>query len=93
MLIEEKEYSFATHPIRFSERDGVTVDDCFQAQEDQSEPGGDLCVRLFEFAGNVPASFAERFPRLMVCAVAVAVLLAAMTAEIDCLRGSGYYWP
>ena len=39
-----------------------------------------------------PPSFAERFPRLMFVAVAAAILLATVTAEIDCLRGSGYFW-
>ena len=38
------------------------------------------------------ATLAERFPRLMVCAVALSLLLLAVTAEVDCLRGSGYFW-
>ena len=39
-----------------------------------------------------PASFAERFPRLTIVVVAAGILLATLTAEIDCLRGSGYFW-
>ena len=40
-----------------------------------------------------PLSLAEQFPRLLIFAVAASILLAAITAEIDCLRGAGYYWP
>jgi hypothetical protein len=39
-----------------------------------------------------PASFAERFPRLTILAVAATILLATLTAEIECLRNSGYFW-
>jgi len=48
--------------------------------------------RLFEFAANAPATLAERHPHLTVFAISVAVLLTAITAEIDCLTGSGYFW-
>jgi hypothetical protein len=44
------------------------------------------------FSQIAPASFAERFPRLTFVVVAAAILLATATAEIDCLRGSGYFW-
>lgn len=47
---------------------------------------------LFSLVRSAPVTFAERFPHLMVGVVAVGVLLAALTAEIECLRGSGYYW-
>ena len=53
----------------------------------------DLVGPLFEFAGNIPATFAERFPRLMVFAVAAALILTAIAVEVECLRGAGYYWP
>ena len=49
-------------------------------------------IRLFEFAASAPATLAERFPHLTVLAISAAVLLAALTAEIECLRGSGYFW-
>ena len=48
--------------------------------------------RLFEFAANAPVTLAERHPHLTVFAISVAVLLTAITAEIDCLTGSGYFW-
>lgn len=35
----------------------------------------------------------ERFPRLTFVAIAVALLLTAITAEFDYLRGAGYFWP
>lgn len=45
------------------------------------------------FERSLPVSFAERFPRFVFCTVAFSILVAAITAEIDCLRGAGYYWP
>lgn len=57
----------------------------------KQESNEDVPRRLFE--QNLPASFAEQFPRLVFCTVAFSILLAAITAEIDCLRGAGYYWP
>jgi hypothetical protein len=47
--------------------------------------------RLFE--QNLPVSLAEQFPRIVFGTIALSILLAAITAEIDCLRGAGYYWP
>lgn len=47
---------------------------------------------LFEFAANAPATFAERHPRVAVLAISAAVLLSAIAVEIECLRGSGYFW-
>ena len=60
-----------------------------QRTEDRAEWCGGP---LFEFAGNAPVTFAERFPRLMVSAVAIAFVMAAIALEIDCLRAAGYYW-
>ena len=62
----------------------------------QLRSGNDLnhsnTMMLFHQVQNSPASWAERFPRLTFCAVAFAILLTALTAEIEFLRGSGYYW-
>ena len=35
----------------------------------------------------------ERFPRLTLFAIALALLVSALTAEFDYLRSAGYYWP
>jgi hypothetical protein len=48
--------------------------------------------RLFEFAASAPVTLAERHPRLTVLAISAAVLSAAIAVEIECLRGSGYFW-
>ena len=93
MLTDEKEQISATLTIRIAERQSAGKEELLQYQEDEVDhESAAVCGPLFELVRNAPATFAERFPRLMVTAVAVAVLLAALTAEIDCLRGSGYYW-
>ena len=51
-----------------------------------------LC-RVFERVQQTQVSLPERFPRLTVLAIAVVLLASALTAEFDCLRGAGYYWP
>jgi len=93
MLTKERESVRATLSIRVVEASGTSEDGLFQARHNGADDSAELCGRLFEFAGNAPATFAERFPRLMVCAVAVALIMATVTAEIECLRGAGYYWP
>ena len=93
MLTKEKEYLSATVSIRIIEPKGASEDGLSQAQQNGADDSAELCGCLFEFAGNAPATLAERFPRLTVCAVAVALTLATITAEIECLRGAGYYWP
>lgn len=45
---------------------------------------------LFAYAQH--RSFAERFPRLTIFGIACVLLGVALIAEIDCLRGSGYFW-
>jgi hypothetical protein len=49
--------------------------------------------RLFEYAEDSYTPFPERFPRLTFLAIAVALLASTLTAEFECLRGAGYYWP
>jgi len=92
MLTEEKQSIHATVSIRVVEPRDAGEHRLFQAQQNGAEDSKELCGRLFEFAGNAPATFAERFPRLMVCAVAVAFIMTAIAVEIECLRGAGYYW-
>jgi hypothetical protein len=48
--------------------------------------------RLFEQTQQTPLLLAERFPRLTFFAIALAILLSALTTEIDYLRGAGYHW-
>ena len=90
MLTEEKKYIDATVSIRIAEPSSTNT----QPRLNGFEPGQTAPVfkSLFEFAANSPATYAERFPRLMVCAVAASVILTAITAEIECLHAMGYYW-
>lgn len=93
MLTKEKEFVRATLSIRVVEPKSASEDGFFQARHSGAGETAELCGGLFEFAGNAPATFAERFPRLMVGAVAVALIMATIGVEIECLRGAGYYWP
>lgn len=57
------------------------------------EAGRPQSFHLFEHAGKTVIPLPERFPRLAFAAIAIAILLSALTAEFDYLRGGGYYWP
>ncbi len=48
--------------------------------------------RLFTNAASANITFTERFPRLTIAVIAIALFAATLTAEIDLLRGAGYYW-
>lgn len=48
---------------------------------------------LFEHADRTPAPLPERFPRLTFLAIAIVLLVTAVTAEFEYLRGAGYFWP
>jgi hypothetical protein len=93
MLSKQTEHICATLSIRVIEPEVASGDGLFQAQQNRENDSAEFCGGLFEFAGNTPATFAERFPRVMVCAVAIAFIMAAIAVEIECLRGAGYYWP
>jgi hypothetical protein len=93
MLNTEKEYIRATVSIRVVEPKSDREYGLSQAQQNSALEGAEFCGSLFEFAQNAPATFAERFPRVTVCAVAIAFIVAAITLEIECLHGAGYYWP
>ena len=92
MLTKERQFVRATLSIRVVEPKVASEDGVIQTQPNGAEESADLGGRLFEFAENAPVTFAERFPRLVVSAVAVALVLATITTEIECLRASGYFW-
>jgi len=46
---------------------------------------------LFEHAAARP-TLSERFPKLTVVAIAVALVAFTVATEIEYLRGAGYYW-
>jgi hypothetical protein len=48
--------------------------------------------RLFECSTSTPITLAERFPRVTVAAIAIAMFAFAAIAEIDFLSGAGYHW-
>jgi hypothetical protein len=94
MLIEEQELSSIKLSIRIDERRLPVGETFLQRHESRAEvdTGADIYSHLHLFEQIAPASFAERYPRLMVGAVAVTILLATVMAEVDCLRGAGYFW-
>ena len=94
MLIEEQERSSIKLSIRIDQGRLPIGETSLQRQQSRAEldTSADLYSHLHLFEQIAPASFAERFPRLMFCAVATAILLATVMAEVDCLRGSGYFW-
>ena len=48
--------------------------------------------RLFANTASGQITFTERFPRLTIAVIAIALFAATLTAEIDFLRGAGYRW-
>jgi len=47
---------------------------------------------LFADAASGGITFSERFPRLTIAVIAIALFAATLTAEIDFLHGAGYHW-
>jgi len=48
--------------------------------------------RLFEHTGKARLTLPERFPRLTVAMIAVALLTVSVTAEIEYLTTAGFFW-
>lgn len=92
MLTKEKQSIRATLSLRVVEPEVASEYGLFQAQPNGADESAEWCGRLFEFAGSAPVTFAERFPRLMVGVVAATFIVAAISVEIECLRGAGFYW-
>jgi hypothetical protein len=76
--------------INACERPPLRPGDCLQGETKTIPPA---LIHLFEHADGAPLPLPERFPRLTFLAVAIALLLTALTAEFDYLRGAGYFWP
>lgn len=65
-----------------------TANDDYTADPVQRE-----AAPLFALSEQFPAPFPERFPRLTFLAISLLLLISALTAEFEYLRGAGYYWP
>jgi hypothetical protein len=46
--------------------------------------------RMFEYSAQT--TLAERFPRLTCFAISFGLLASALITEVECLKGSGYFW-
>lgn len=60
-----------------------------------SEPGSQKMAEVpipRLFAHIARTTLAERFPLLTCFAISFALLASALITEIECLKGSGYFW-
>ncbi|MGO9437840.1 MAG: hypothetical protein ACLPH3_23130 [Terracidiphilus sp.] len=48
--------------------------------------------RLFARTVGSDVAFSERFPRLTIVMIAVALFTISVTAEVELLRHAGYFW-
>lgn len=87
MLIQKNDCECSAQSDRIETFESPEIHAGLRRLEGESHPS----FRLFE--QGIPLSFAEQFPGLFIFAVAASILVAAITAEIECLRGAGYYWP
>jgi hypothetical protein len=72
-------------PERESEQFALMSDERISNEE----PSSGL---LFERTAEASLTLSERFPRLTVAVIALALLGFSITAEIECLSKAGYYW-
>ncbi len=61
------------------------------------EPGSQLDSRLSPppahlFKHVAQATLAERFPLITCFAISFGLLISALITEVECLKGSGYFW-
>ncbi|HTB98153.1 MAG TPA: hypothetical protein VK716_14170 [Terracidiphilus sp.] len=47
---------------------------------------------MFEVATEARAAFTERFPRLTIAMISIALFAVSVTAEMEWLHQAGYYW-
>lgn len=47
---------------------------------------------MFENSGALRITLAERFPRLTIALIALALLAVTLTTEVDLLRCAGFRW-
>lgn len=92
MLIHEQDCERSIVPIRIENFATPDIELSFQRLEVDTTGNGEASTGIRLFEQSAPLSFAEQFPHLLIFAVAASILLAAITAEIDCLRGAGYFW-
>jgi hypothetical protein len=94
MLTEEQDCTYIELSIRVDDCRLPRKDAFLQRLEslDEGDCDADTSCRLFEL-NTAPTSFAERHPRFMIVAATATIFLVTLTAEIDYLRASGYYWP
>jgi hypothetical protein len=84
---------------------GASAPITFQLPDEGSTPDSTISVPQLESTNNpsgedpgfafcnVPRlTFAERFPRLTIALIGLALLVVSVNVEIDCLRGAGFHW-
>lgn len=91
-LIRTSKSSWVAIPVN---REGHGTDGTIYRRDSDSallRNSGPQPGRLFTQTAGSKVAFSERFPRLMIAAIAVGLLAASVTAEIEYLRHAGYIW-
>lgn len=76
--------------VRASTRINVTFPDAPNPKPLLETSGSAPATHMFEHIGR--ATLAERFPLLTCFAISFALLASALITEVECLKGSGYFW-
>lgn len=77
-------------PSRTSTEANLTVPSEANSNLAPEEHSNFQAPRLFEY--NVRTTLAERFPLLTCFAISLGLLASALITEVECLKGSGYFW-
>jgi hypothetical protein len=79
--------------IHINETDDAVDHELINAVDSKQEfSATQTACHLFQYAVQGKLPLADRFPRLTLLAVALALLVSAVAVEIEYLRGAGYYW-
>jgi len=58
----------------------------------QDPATSEAAEKLFVETVSSRPTFTERFPRLTIAMVAMVILAATLTTEVELLRGAGFFW-
>jgi hypothetical protein len=91
-LVRTSKSSWVAVPIN---RSGSSADGTIYSREPEASllrNGAPAPGRLFAQSLAGSSAFTERYPRLTIALIAVALFGISVTAEIELLRHSGYFW-
>jgi len=90
-LVRTSKSSWIAVPSHQTEQD---ADGTLRVRESQAllRNAAPISGRLFAQATGGRVKFTERFPRLTIAMIALALFTISVTAEIELLRHAGYVW-